>query len=242
MKRIFLVALALLAVYMGKRALRRENEIAKLLWALLAATALSTASTPKTRSVETRLNSLVPQVFANTGGTINGNTVMNGNHTVNGAQAVNGNVTVSGNLNGSGTALKNTNGIHSSASVQADGNVIAGGQLLVNGASGGATAEVVGNGHFTTDLQADNRVIALGQLLVGGASSSATLAVAGNAHITSGVQIDGTLNGGPVVVGGQGAVSPVTGGTPSSYNTTWAGQVGSAINGIINRLNASGLT
>lgn len=247
MKKVALICLALLAVYMGKRAVRREAEIVRLLWVLLAMVALNSANTPKTRAIEDRLNALVPQVFPNTGGTITGPVTVNADHTINGNAAINGTATVSGNVNGSGGALKNSNGIHSGASVQADGDLIAGGQVLVNGASGSATVEVNGNGHVTSSFQVDGdhtvggTVSVRGQGLFGGASSSATLAVAGNAHIAGPAQIDGDLNGGPVVVGGQGAVSPITGGTPSGYTTAWASQVGSAVNGIINRLNSSGL-
>jgi len=61
-------------------------------------------------------------------------------------------------------------------------------------------------------------------------------------HASGFVEADSGYLGANVVIGNQGAVSPITGGTPSSYNTSWATQVGSAVNGIINRLNSSGLT
>jgi hypothetical protein len=80
-----LLGLAMLAAYMGARAARRESEQLRLLWALAGLIAVaSTATAPKTRSTEARLNALVPVVFPNTGGTINGNVTVNGSHTVSG--------------------------------------------------------------------------------------------------------------------------------------------------------------
>ena len=56
MRKLLLLGLALLAVYMGGRALKRNAEVLQLLWALVGMTAMaSTANTPKARSTEARL-------------------------------------------------------------------------------------------------------------------------------------------------------------------------------------------
>lgn len=60
-------------------------------------------------------------------------------------------------------------------------------------------------------------------------------------HASGVVEGDGGFSGSRVVVGGQGGVSSVSG-APGSYSSSYETSLASAINGIINRLNSSGLT
>lgn len=242
--KLLLILLAILAVRMAGRALKHNAEVTAALWLLLGMTAaVSTAGTAKSRSTEDRLNSLIPSVFPNTGGTVNGSMTVTGNHQVGGQllgpTGSGSTLTVGSPTHFSGVAMTVDNGLTSHGGVSADGNVTAGGNMGVSG------------NH------------AVGGSLTGGGGSGSTLTVASPTHfsgvglttdstITShgGVSADGNIHAGGTVsasnfsgsyAGGQGAVSPVTGGTPSTYTTAWASQVGSAVNGIINRLNSSGL-
>jgi Concanavalin A-like lectin/glucanases superfamily len=126
------------------------------------------------------------------------------NATVGGNHTVTGNVAVGGVISGaSGGALENTSGIHTSGSLVADT------QVVVNGGSGTAPLEVSGGAHITGALIADTSISTSG-----GGTFSSGIATA-SMHSTGNVQIDGSLNGGPVVVGGQGT----PGGYPISTGT-----------------------
>lgn len=145
MKKLLLLGLALLAVYMGGRAVKRNSEVLTLLWVLIGMTATaSTAGTAKSRSTEDRLNGLIPVVFPNTGGTISGNV------TVNGAHAVNGNMSVSG-------------------SHTVGGNAAVGGSLFGPGGSSGNTLTVGSPTHFNgVGITADNGITSHAGLSAGG--------------------------------------------------------------------------
>lgn len=148
MKRLLLLGLALLAVYMGGRAARRNAEVLNLLWVLIGLTATaSTAGTAKSRSTEDRLSALIPKVFPNTGGTISGPVTVNGSHTVNGSMSVSGSHTVGGQVNantlsvaGAGT----TNGFTSHGGIVADGSIAAGGNVSGNQGVFGSLLSVSG--------------------------------------------------------------------------------------------------
>ncbi len=110
--------------------------------------------------------------------------------------------------------------------------------MLVNGVS--SSAAIAANG----DMHASGTVIgdtggSFGQVTAGGASGSASV-TGTSAHFTANVQIDGNLNGGAIVVGGQAGVSTVSS-SPSPPDAAYCNTLASAINGIISRLNSSGL-
>ncbi|HEY2090124.1 MAG TPA: hypothetical protein VGH54_29400 [Mycobacterium sp.] len=143
MKKLLLLLLALLAARMAARALRRETEVVSLLWALVGMTAsASLANTPKTRSVEDRLNGVIstigPQAanaYPKTGGTISGNVTVNGSHTVNGqvnAQTV------------SASGAATTFGFTSHGNLGVDGTVTVGGDHNVSGQVNSGTLSVSG--------------------------------------------------------------------------------------------------
>lgn len=237
-KTLLLLGIALLAAYLGARALKRNAEVVQLLCALIGMTATaSLANTPKTRSVENRLNALVPVVFPNTGGKITGNVDVTGNHTVGGQLLVNatGSATmeVGGNAHVTST-LQVDNAVTSGTSVSA------GTQILAGGASGSATMEVNGNGHVTSTLQVDGTMSTGANLQVNTSSGSATLEVNGNGHITSGLQVGGALTtstGGSIP-----QPRPSNPGSPSStYNSAWASSVTNIVQDIINQLVAAGV-
>lgn len=140
LSKMALVMLALIAVRMAGRALKANAEVTAALWAVMTITALATAPPgPKAKSTEQRLNALVPVIFPNTGGTVNGSMTVTGNHTVN------GNVNVGGYIAGaSGGALENTSGIHTAGSLVADGTFSAGN--LKPGQSGGTTIFPIATG------------------------------------------------------------------------------------------------
>lgn len=222
--RLLMLAVALLAVRMAGRAFKRDTEVMAALWALTCMTALAGAgTTPKARSTETRLNILIPKVFPNTGGTINGSVTVNGGHSVNGNMSVSGSHTVGGQVNAGTVSVSGaatSSGFTSHGNVAADSHVTAGGNVSANG-----------------------NVSAGGQVLVNGASTSAQLGVNGSAHITGNHQVDGTLSAGNfsgTYIGGQAAVSTVSS-APGSYSSSYENTLASAINGIISRLGSSGL-
>lgn len=147
-KALFLLGIALLAAWIAVRAVKRNTEVVTLLCVLIGLNATAgLANTPKTRSVENRLNSLIPVVYPNTGGPINGPVTVNGTHAVNGNASVSGSHTVGGQINAgtlatSGPAttygLTVHGGIGADSSIGAGGNVTAsgslnGGQLYVSG-------------------------------------------------------------------------------------------------------------
>jgi hypothetical protein len=214
-------------------------------------------NTAKTRAIEDRVGNLEAMTYPNTGGTINGSV------------AATGNVQVNGYVYGSGGGtLENNSNIHTSGVLQADSGVTtsgvnSSGQVIAGGAGGSAALEVGGSGHLTANLQVDGTATASSGLNVSGGiendsmHASANVQIDGAAtvnggltsgggiatasmHSTGNVQIDGNLNGGPVVVGGQAGVSTV-GSAGGSYSATYEDTLASAINGIISRLNSSGL-
>lgn len=134
MRKLLLLGLALLAAYMGGRALRRNAEVVQLLWALVGMTALTgTAGTAKSRSTEDRLSALIPKVFPNTGGTISGPVTVNGSHTVNGNMSVSGSHTVGGQVNAAAVA---SSGAMSSFGFTSHGGLSADGTLNASNFSG----------------------------------------------------------------------------------------------------------
>jgi hypothetical protein len=159
MKRLLLLGLALLAVYMGDRALRRNAEVLQMLWALIGMTAMAgTANTPKNRSVENRLNALVPVVFPNTGGTVTGNMVVTGTHSVGSNASVGGSVSVGTVGTFGGDVILSGEISNPSGTLTTNGNHSVTGQLLVN-ASGSATMEIGGNGHVTGGLTVGGGIV-----------------------------------------------------------------------------------
>lgn len=63
LRNLALALIALAAVWLAGRALRRQDEVTKLLWVLIATIATaSTANTPKTRALEDRVAALVPRI------------------------------------------------------------------------------------------------------------------------------------------------------------------------------------
>lgn len=127
--KIVLLMLAILAVKMAGRALKRDAEVIAALWTLVGLTAqVNTANTPKARSTEARLNALVPVVFPNTGGTVNGSMTVTGNHVVEGT------MDVSGALSGAGGgAIENSSGMHTSGNMVVDGTLTVSGQRIAPG-------------------------------------------------------------------------------------------------------------
>jgi hypothetical protein len=155
-KRLLLLGLALLALYMAGRTLKKNSEVIGLLWLLVSMTAnLNTANTPKTRALEDRINALVPAVGTVTatanaaqatasaalplaGGTVTGSVQVNGNHSVGGALAVSGsssfsnNVTVGNQVNANNFAASGASssyGFTSHGNIAADSNITAGGSV-----------------------------------------------------------------------------------------------------------------
>lgn len=164
MRKLLLLAVALLAAHIGTRAVKRNAEVIQLLCALIGMSATaSLANTPKTRAVEDRLNALVPAVgavtstannaqatannaYPKTGGTISGNVTVNGSHTVNGQ--VNASTL---SVGGAGT----TYGFTSHGDMAADGNVYVGGAIA---GSGGGALENGSGIHTSGNLEADGQV------------------------------------------------------------------------------------
>jgi len=158
MKRIFMLLVVMLTLWLAGKAAKRQAQVFQVLWMLVAMTAsLGTANTAKTRSIENRLNALVPVVFPNTGGTITGNVDVTGNHTVGGSVSAGNQLFV--NATGSATAEIGGNA-HITSTLQVDSaitsgsSISAGSQLLVN-ATGSAAMEIGGNGHITGGFQVD---------------------------------------------------------------------------------------
>lgn len=249
MKKLFLLGLALLAVYMGGRAAKRNAEVLQLLWVLIGMTAtLNGAGTAKSRSTEQRLNDLIPAVFPNTGGTITGNVTVTGSHTVDGGMAA-GSLSVNG-ASGSATVAVSGN-IHASSTVQADGGVnttavsasggVSAGSLSVNGGSGGATVAVAGSVHASSTGQFDGGVTTSAVNATGGGTNE----FSGGIHSAGTVQADGNLQGSVLIVNGQRiapgqgrpAFYPVAGGSSPS-----TASIGVALNEIVGCLIAAGIS
>lgn len=74
-----------------------------------------------------------------------------------------------------------------------------------------------------------------------GSNYPGTLEVSGGVHASGVVEGDNGFSGPRYVTGGQGGVSSV-GSAPGSYTPSYETSLASAINGIINRLNSSGLS
>jgi hypothetical protein len=212
MRKLLLLGLALLAAYMAKRALRRENEVVTLLWALTALTAsTSLANTPKTRSVEDRVNSIIttigPQAanaFPKTGGTISGPVTVNGSHTVNGQVNTQ-------TLAASGATTDYGHTTHGNLAV--DSNMTVGGNHTVGGqvnAGAVASSGAMSSYGFTSH---------------GGLSADGTLSAA---------NFSGTFSGSHSGSYAGGQSRP--GGYPISHGTPWEDQVIDVINNIANVL------
>ena len=180
----------------------------------------------KARSTEDRVNNLIPVVgaaaaqaanaFPKTGGTVSGSVTVTGSHTVNGQVNTN-TLSVAGNATTTGNHT-----VH--GSLFSDNSVAAGGAVSGSNFSGGSI-------HVSGNAQADGQIAAT-------SFSGSSIHVSGNA------QADGSFSAGNFTGsyhGGQGGVSTVGGG-PGTYSPSYETSLASAINGIIARLNAAGIT
>jgi hypothetical protein len=223
MKKLLLLGLALLAVYMGGRAVKRNSEVLQLLWALVGMTALTgTANTPKARSTEDRLNNLIPVVFPNTGGTVNGSMTVTGTHTVGTQLRV--------NTTGGSAAIEVAGSGHVTGGLQVDGNHVVGGSVSASaGGSFGSNVHVTGGGTFTGD------VILSGTL----SSPGGQVTTNGNHAVTGRVTASAmTLAGSHVAPVGRTSLP----GSPSStYNSAWAASVTNIVTNIVNSLVSAGI-
>lgn len=182
----------------------------------------------KARSTENRLNSVIPTIFPNTGGTIHGSVTVNGAHSVNGNMSVSGSHTVGGQVNSSTLSVAGnatTAGNHTvHGSLFSDNSVTAGG-----GFSGGSM-------HVSGNAQADGSFSA-GSVSTGHYDGSSI-------HVSGNALADGSFSAGNFsgsYHGNQGGVSTVSG-APGSYSSSYETSLASAINGIISRLNSAGIT
>jgi hypothetical protein len=242
MKRLILLALAMIAVWMAGRAVRRargeldgQARLMAALWSVLAMSVQlnSPANTAKTRAIEDRLNALVPQVFPNTGGTITGNVNVTGVHSASQVQAGG----ASGSASITGTSA------HFTANTQTDGTHTAS-QVLAGGASGSASVAGTSN-HFTGNTQTDGNHSVGGGLSAGNVSSSggATNEFTGAIHTGGNAQVDGQTSTSTLYVSGQ-RIAPgqgTPGGYPMVSTTPWGPGVVAVINGIITSLHGSGI-
>jgi len=160
MKKWLLLGVALLAAYIGTRAVKRNAEVIQLVCALIGMTAAAgLAGTPKTRSVEHRLNALIPTVFPNTGGTVTGP------------------VTATGPVGSTGSGTSEfTGGIHSAGVVEADGGVT----TTTVTATGAGTSEFTGSIHAAGTIEADTELIVSGQRIAPGQGQPAGYPVVGS--------------------------------------------------------------
>lgn len=227
-KKLLLLFVALVALRMASRAAARNAQAASLLWMLACATANLGANTAKSRSTEDRLNNLIPVVFPNTGGTINGSVTVTGTHAAN--QVLAGGASSSASVAGTSA--------HFTGNAQVDGTHGAG-QVLVNGASSSAAIAANGDAHMTGVVQGDGGLstggnvsagggVTANQVIIGGASTTAALG-APSAHISA-LAVN-SLNGGSLPLG---AVSTVSGSATTA-------QLAAAINGLISRLGSVGI-
>ena len=220
MKKLLLLGIALLAAYIGARAVKRNAEAIQLICGLIGMTALSTslANTPKTRSVEDRLNALIPQVFPNTGGTVNGSVNVTGNHTVGGTLSVT-----------SSSTSEYTGGIHSAGTVEADGGVTASSVS----STGTATSEYSGGIHSAGVVEADGGI----STTTVTATGTGTSEFSGGIHSAGVIQADAEL-----IVSGQ-RIAPGQGqpaGYPAVGSPSTAG-LATYCNAIVGALIASGI-
>jgi hypothetical protein len=242
--KILLLLFALIALRLAARAARHQAEVAAMAWALICTIAAgSLASTPKTRSVEMRLNSLLPVVFPNTGGTVNGSINVTGNHAVGGSlNGPNGTGTLTigtpAHVNGNGMTVDGALNTHnnftadgnvSAATMSVTGNHTVGGTLSV---TGGSTSEFDSGIHAGGEMLADGGVSAP----VVTSTGTSTNEFSGGMHIGGAALVDGNttlrqLNGASLPMGTVGALS-------GTVTTT---QCAAAINGLISRMQSAGL-
>jgi hypothetical protein len=161
-RKLLLLALAMLALRMAGRAVRNNAEIMAALWTLVGLTAsLNQTNTAKARSTEARLAGVVTSLgttnanvanaqttannaYPKTGGTISGSATVAGDHTVNGTFTANG-----------GSTSEFSAGIHTAGAMQADNGV---NTSNVN-SNGGSTNEFAGAVHTSGNMQADGSVL-----------------------------------------------------------------------------------
>jgi hypothetical protein len=231
LKTLLLLGIALLAAYMGGRALRRNAEVIQALWALIGMTALSgTANTPKTRSTEARLNSLVPVIFPNTGGTVNGAMTVNGTHSVNGNSNVSGSVSAGTRGTFGGDVI--TSGTISNPS----GTLTTNGSHFVTGGFGTGGGAAFGGGvNVTGTVSATGDMILSGQL----SSPGGQVTTNGNHQVTGRVTASAmTLAGSHVAPVGRTSLP----GSPSgTYNPAWAASVTNVLANVVNSLVSAGI-
>jgi hypothetical protein len=188
------------------------------LFIYLIFTANVVTNTSKTRTLETRLNSHVvataPAVnFVANGGTVGGAVTVNGNHTVFGQV----------NAFSAGVSGTVTSNAVTTNSATVFGNV---------SASGTASSNVVST----------NGISNFGDTHTSGTNYSGAYE-GSSIHVSGNSQADGSISAGNFsgnYFGNQGGVSTV-GGAPGTYSSSYETSLASAINGIINRLNSSGL-
>jgi len=230
-KHLVILALAALATWMASRAVKRieaepHAQIMAALWAVLACSIqLNAANTPKTRAIEDRLNSVIPTIFSNPGGTINGSVTTNGSHTVNG-QVNSNSLSVSGNSSTGGSHT--VGGQVNSNTLSVSGNATTGGTHTVHGGAN-VDGNVAAGGNVNGSTLSN--------------SSGSTNEMNGGIHSGGSVVADGSLRAGNFsgsYAGGQGGVSTV-GGPGTTYSQSYITTLASAINGCIARLNSSGV-
>lgn len=235
-KNLILLAMTMLAVWAAGRAARRAGaelsgyaQLTAALWTVLAMSLQlnSPQNTAKTRAVEERLNALVPVVFPNTGGTINGNVNVNGTHTAN--QVLAGGVS-------SGASVAGTNN-HFTGSTQTDGNHTVGGQVAsgsvnVGGSGSGATVAVNGNVHASSTGQFDGGVVT-GNVNSNGGSTNE---FSGGIHSAGIGQFDGGISASNYHPG-QGT----PGGYPIAHGTPWENQIIDFLNSMVAKLQNAGI-
>jgi hypothetical protein len=235
LKKMLLLLAALVALRMAGRALGRQSQAVTLLWMLIAATAGLSVDTPKSRSTEARLNTLITQVFPNTGGTVNGSMTVTGNHVVNGTVKVS---TTSGSA-----TLEVGGGGHLSGSLQVDSGVNTS-TVNVGASTSTATVAIAGNvhasstGEFDGGITSGAAVTAGTQVLVGGATGGAAVEVTGDGHFSGTFQVDSTLaasNFSGSYTGGQGNPGQLDG------TTATISQICSFANAIVNACHDAGL-
>jgi hypothetical protein len=210
------------------------------LLAAFAWVALSGATVAaKARGTEARLNNLIPTVFPNTGGTINGPVTVNGSHTVNGNHTVSGTIASGGNvqvgslLTGAGGGTVGAASLHSNGTILADSALNSNGSMSVNGSAS------VGGNHTVSGTIASGGNVQVGNLLTG--SGGGTVGTAG-IHSNGTVLADGSVQGTTLYVNGQ-RVAPGQG-TPVWYQITTAvstAQLAGCVNNIVSELIAAGI-
>jgi hypothetical protein len=248
MKKLILLFIALLAVRMAGRALRRQSEVTQLLWVLIGMTATaSTTGTAKSRSTEARLNGLIPVVFPNTGGTISGSVNVTGNHNVGGSlNGPGGSGTLSigtpAHVNGNGMTVDGTLTTHNTLS--ADGSLSVGGNASVSG-NHSVGGSLTGGGGGTLTIGSPAHVSGNGMTVDGALNSHGTVTADGNVSAGGNVTASGTVNCGVLFVNGQriapGQGRPVFYPAPVADNVPTHGII-AALNEIVGCLIAAGIS